>query len=520
MAWDVTWDGPNVPSSYGFSATGESNGSMDGAWFVIDPTKSCSWREGSSGVNFTDGNDGTGEITVRFGPDTDPNSSYISWVIDVPNAGRAETVIYRDKIRMCKAWGLYACSLYNDYSHDFTKETRVRLIVDYSGDKAYLYLDGELVGSVTAGDPTSGGDAYNFHLGLISSGASDDIRVKSWKFHNTGAVFPPVLTTYGFTSRTYQDIVSVSDPLPKRFVFVADYEPAVWGEVDPAGYIKAMVSFNDCTDWTTVIDTKEGVDSRNLEIDIPQAKRGRDFKVKLEIETDAGIPDLTGHVEWLEGYTRNPRTGKVMPGVEVDIYEATTDVKVGSLVSDEKGHYALEVPPGSYTVRMKGMGFEGDENVITAGISSLPKYKLLMAKKHSDLSRILAAFMNVSWASYMIYDSFIDESKRDEEYSSQAVCNFGRLFKGRTYIDYFALMTDPSLWQGQRLSMRLDPVTIQDTILRIFTWPKQDAVQIQDSKTVIYGITDTAEITNSPAATLLHSDSVGITDTITYDLTS
>lgn len=246
--------------------------------------------------------------------------------------------------------------------------------------------------------------------------------------------------TFGFTSETYTDLIS--GDVATKAVMDANYDKG-------SGELVIEVSFDNGSNWSTFLDTAGGINYLNQRVDIPAGSQGNDIIIKCELVIEDTIADTDYKSEWLEGDMLDPATGLGIAGVEMDIYDVETGEKVGWLITDKNGHYALEVSPGSYTVVPHGAGQMPDQSQIVVGESNYTgkfgtsRYTNI---KRGDEALILTSFQ-VDWVQYVIFDTFGDSSKRSspDPYEFDALCRYGRLYKGNAWIDWFALGMDPPM---------------------------------------------------------------------------
>ena len=246
--------------------------------------------------------------------------------------------------------------------------------------------------------------------------------------------------TFGFTSKPYTDLIS--GDVPTKTVMDALYDQG-------SGELVIEASFDNGLHWVTFLDTAGGFNYLNQRVDIPAGSQGNDVIVRCELVIEDTIADADYKSEWLEGYVRDPATGLGIAGVEMDIYDVETGEKVGWLITEEDGYYGLEVSPGSYTVVPHGAGQMPNPTHTTAGESNYTgkfgesKYTNI---KRGDEAEILASFQ-VDWVQYLIFDTFGNSSKRvsPDPYEFEALCRYGRLYKGDAWIDWLALGMDPPM---------------------------------------------------------------------------
>lgn len=263
---------------------------------------------------------------------------------------------------------------------------------------------------------------------------------------------PADYTYYGFTSKVYSSFTDGAGN-PTRCSLVADVQ------LDIADNFRFLVSFNNGSTWNTLVDALNGIDFRGKTFTIPILDRGVMVQVRLEIgiyvgNSTKGDVGTTFNVD-TETFNEDIIRDQFPPGTELDVFDLGGNI-IAKLTSGVIRQYKTFIPPGSYTVKAKGGGFIGERvKKITLGHSSwFGRYAFKVSEiwKQYFKSRGLASFNGVNWATYMIEDTFDDETRRtlpDSYYGSTlAVVREGKLLKCHSACDYFALFTDPAVISG------------------------------------------------------------------------
>ncbi len=236
---------------------------------------------------------------------------------------------------------------------------------------------------------------------------------------------------YGFTSKPFS--LSVT---PDKMNLISNYEL-------PAGYqLKMQVSFDNGTNWITVVDTLNTTNDLGKVLSI--ANQGSIVIVRVEIDVPNGEADLIFNDQWLEGVVE--RNGEPVAGVQIDFCDPTTGEVLFWTVSDKKGKYGIEVVPGTYVRKYKGAGFNDAGTKVSIGVGSKLFGKdiadIVMA---DDVGYCRQIFTESGWAGHMILITFKDETLRKipEDYADKLVCKYGYLYKGKASVDYLALIMNP-----------------------------------------------------------------------------
>lgn len=187
---------------------------------------------------------------------------------------------------------------------------------------------------------------------------------------------------------------------------------------------------------------------RNLQTQIPE--------IRFE-ETDVSA--------WRSNQvTRVTATPTYMPlvGVQAIFYfkDVQPAVRAATITSDSTGLVKTSLPPAQYDVHFYGQGFTHnewlvDDNALTVGVgASLTPWRgnaTSGVSQAAEFNAIKSQFATLYWPGYVIAEDFAPARNvyRDEEAEvnaygeSYALQLFGRVFAGKSYVDYFGLAIDP-----------------------------------------------------------------------------
>lgn len=265
-------------------------------------------------------------------------------------------------------------------------------------------------------------------------------------------------TTYGFTSKLYTDVSDSA--VPTQCVLFMDYL------LDFPDCIRFKASFNGGSTWLTILDTFLGTDYLGEAFPIPAVDRGNDLQVKVEIlihddnicKADVGTPTRVD----LEYFSEAHLTKKIKKGSEVDIYDAEFNF-IQRVVPGEGDQFSLFIPPGTYNLKVSGGGRPGGWEQVDVGHGTwFGRYSEQPADIWHQFHKAKAytAFNGVQWASYMIWEQFKDQSKReggepagcppnptgDSYWPNVLQVRAGKAIKNRSGVDQFFLLFDPTLF--------------------------------------------------------------------------
>jgi len=263
---------------------------------------------------------------------------------------------------------------------------------------------------------------------------------------------PNDYTYYGFTSIVYSTWTDGAGN-PERCTLVLDAFP------DIADNIRCLVSFNGGSTWNTIVDSLEGINYTGKTFPIPVSDRGSSLQFRLEIgvyigNATKGDEGTNFNVD-TETFNEDIIREQFPPGTELDVFDLGGNL-MAKLTSGSIRQYKVFLPPGSYTVKAKGGGFFGERiRQITLGHSSwFGRYAFRVSEiwKQFYRSRGLATFNGVNWCTFMLEDTFDDQTRRtlpDTYYGDNlAVVREGKLLKSHSAIDYVAILTDPPVIIG------------------------------------------------------------------------
>lgn len=168
-----------------------------------------------------------------------------------------------------------------------------------------------------------------------------------------------------------------------------------------------------------------------------------DFRVERPPE-DAGSTDQFGPLS----------------GVQAQFFSKDSDLVFLTIVSDVNGKLSGKIPPGSYDVKLHGGGFT--ENQWLVGAKSLAvglsDNSTKFGEGTNDISQaaefgqVKSYFSAMKWIGFMIVEDFTksrakfrnEAADTTESYLNHATYNFGRIYRGKSYIEFIGVGLDPS----------------------------------------------------------------------------
>lgn len=181
---------------------------------------------------------------------------------------------------------------------------------------------------------------------------------------------------------------------------------------------------------------------------------------QVEVRTDP-ISDTELITSW-----RSPAQGdrRYLPlqGVQALFFfkDSNPPLRAATILSDAKGQVAAMLPPATYNVRFFGGGigaehFLIDDQALTVGTgSSLTPWlnaSTPRVAQSAEFNHLKTQFSTLYWPGYVIAEDFTPERAvlRDEAAETNAYGDnyaiqlFGRVFAGKSYVDYIGVAIDP-----------------------------------------------------------------------------
>lgn len=248
-------------------------------------------------------------------------------------------------------------------------------------------------------------------------------------------------------------------------------------------HVKISVNFGLAGSDLVVLDTSASTNSLNTEIDDLSAYLplsggtpdpsawGIQFTITLSVDPTT-MPDfepteLFTAWTYIEKATGRPvfrfepfgvadaALYQPVGGVQVQFYARDTNQRVGLGVSDSGGEMQVLVPAGTYDVRLYGYGFSEQDwltgsNGVTVGTSTNAGpfgSTTSDVAKTAEFSQIKTLFSSLHWPGYMVPEDFTDTraSDRDDPAgTTPANQHFGRVYAGRSWVEYVGIAVDPS----------------------------------------------------------------------------
>jgi len=181
---------------------------------------------------------------------------------------------------------------------------------------------------------------------------------------------------------------------------------------------------------------------------------------QVEVRSDP-VSDTELVASW-----RSPAQGdrKYLPlqGVQALFFfkDSNPPLRAATVLSDTKGRVATSLPPATYNVRFMGSGineeyFLVDDRALTVGTgSNLTPWRNASTPKvaqSAEFNCIKSQFGTLYWPGYVVAEDFTperapfrDESAETNAYGDNyAIQLFGRVFAGKSYVDYIGVAIDP-----------------------------------------------------------------------------
>lgn len=256
--------------------------------------------------------------------------------------------------------------------------------------------------------------------------------------------------TYIYNSRDYD----LDGYVPKKMFF-----DSVYG-VDGTDRLRIFVSFNQKESWLTLVNTDEGIDYTKQVVNIPEGMRGSYVNVLIEVdllgENIVFGEDAEVREEVIFGYIEGGQ------GSIVRVIDSSNGSFIRDIIVDQFGFFTGKLAPGCYDIQFIGLP-QGE--VITININGyilrdVREFKKLILGHSDTLGRwgitsfqvsryiercaILNYLRNVQWGKYLVFDTFVDETKRldPEPTLYPLLCGHGKVYISKTYSDYYSIVLE------------------------------------------------------------------------------
>lgn len=160
--------------------------------------------------------------------------------------------------------------------------------------------------------------------------------------------------------------------------------------------------------------------------------------------------------------TQGNRKYLPLQGVQAVFFfkDSNPPLRAATVLSDAKGRVATSIPPATYNVRFIGSGigeehFLVDDQALTVGTgSNLTPWRNASTPRvaqSAEFTFLKSQFGTLYWPGYVIAEDFTPERAefRDEAAETNAygenyaIQLFGRVFAGKSYVDYIGIAIDP-----------------------------------------------------------------------------
>lgn len=155
-----------------------------------------------------------------------------------------------------------------------------------------------------------------------------------------------------------------------------------------------------------------------------------------------------------------PNTGYApLGGVQAQFFAAGTDINFLTTVSDPNGVITGTLPPGSYDVLFYGGGippemFLTGTKALSVGTSdAVSRFGDTASDiaQSADFTSVKNTFASLKWVGYMVVEDFTtgraqfrnETADATDAFSQSAIYNFGRIYRGLSYIDFIGVGLDP-----------------------------------------------------------------------------
>jgi hypothetical protein len=160
-----------------------------------------------------------------------------------------------------------------------------------------------------------------------------------------------------------------------------------------------------------------------------------------------------------------PPTGRTgtnyvpLSGIQVQFFAAGTNILFLTTVSNINGVVAGTLPPGSYDVKFYGGQITPDlwltgNKALAVGVSdSVSRFGDTGddISQAADFTSVKNTFASMAWVGYMVVEDFTtrraqfrnEASDGTDVFAQSAIYNFGRLYRGLSYIDFIGVGLSP-----------------------------------------------------------------------------
>lgn len=243
-------------------------------------------------------------------------------------------------------------------------------------------------------------------------------------------------------------------------------------------HVKLVVNFGKAGTDYVVLDTQNNIDLLNQELTdlggyLPSANPASTWSIQFTVtfKVDSTTKSDYMATELFQGYPSRNRTTHYpefhlspMPletheplmGVQAVFIPRGADFTLATAVSDVYGRLTCYLPPGSYDVQLHGSGFQttdwltgGMAVTLGAGSSLAPFGRgTVDVVKAGEFNYLKSLFSSLGWPGYMVAEDFTDARKGyrvdNPSADTAAYQNFGRIYRGLSWMEYFGIVTDPN----------------------------------------------------------------------------
>lgn len=241
--------------------------------------------------------------------------------------------------------------------------------------------------------------------------------------------------------------------------------------------VKITVNFGRVGVDYTLLDTSTGTDNLNKELDdlsgyLPDSASWMiQFTVTFTVDPTT-TPDFVPTEQfnawtYVNKTTRQPvfrlapfgvneiAAYQPVGGIQAQFVARGSNERVATGVSDRGGELTVMLPAGTYDVQLSGWGFTQADWLTGANGISIGTGANAAAfgrtttdvSKQAEFNTLKSLFANLHWPGYLVPEDFTDAraSDRDDPAgTTPATQHFGRIYAGRSFVEYFGIATDPS----------------------------------------------------------------------------